>query len=385
MHRVAVIGGVREETLTQLEEASRDAVIAKAAVALPELGRALASSSFGLLVWSSDDRFIETPIVEGYRSALDAPPDGAILCVYNRQHPVAFDGQEQPAFELKLSPHDDWKVGFYESIREYADGVILIGGGSTTLISGVVASFWGKAVFATPHFYGKAETLHQWLYARPAGALIDDMDLSRMSNQWDPQICIQSLRDQLDRRQCEPPHVVTLRAEVQEQERRALELENLLQQRTSENESLLHQLKTRGARWKATTVLIVALVSFVACAVASDTGWGRSTLVFFALLTSAGIAGAAAHAVLLQSQSRLRIYETAVLGAFSGLFVGVSQALPQVVSTGSVSEFSAAQVYAASIVAVGAGLGFEHAIDRLRSGRASLESQPSGDKDEPAA
>ena len=121
----------------------------------------MAKSGMRLVVWSSDPKFIEWDVVDGFLSVENIGM-ASVICIWHKDHYPKFPRQDEEdgPLLLKRSPHEDWEVGFYESIKNEADGVILIGGGSTTLVADIVAASWGKGLFATPHFHGKAETLY---------------------------------------------------------------------------------------------------------------------------------------------------------------------------------------------------------------------------------
>lgn len=105
------------------------------------IGRALAKRGHGLVVY--DAKYIEADVVTAYIVASPTMPERGVPIVV-RQSPapsnVRFAEElTGPAmFDRVFDPSAQWEVSFYRSLAN-ADGVILIGGGNTTLIAGQVA------------------------------------------------------------------------------------------------------------------------------------------------------------------------------------------------------------------------------------------------------
>ena len=113
----------------------------KARQAAAAIGKALAQRGHGLVVY--DAKYIEADVVKAYIAAKPKLPDRGSPIVI-RQSPslanVRFaEEQTNPAsFDRMSDTSEQWEVSFYRSLAS-ADGVVLIGGGNTTLIAGQVA------------------------------------------------------------------------------------------------------------------------------------------------------------------------------------------------------------------------------------------------------
>lgn len=171
--------------------------------AAEELGAALAKAGFRLLVYSSGDGFLEPPVVRGYVGAQTAR-DKSIEIRY------PLDGATTPAFsEQKTHPHlfdprpdhiANWETSFYLSLNE-ADGVVLLGGGESTLIAGMVALGHRLAVVALPYFGGKAVDV--WKALTPGRDLLGIDERSEMAAPWAggrAERCAQMLLAQIERK-----------------------------------------------------------------------------------------------------------------------------------------------------------------------------------------
>lgn len=104
------------------------------------LGRELASSNCRMIVYSSNPTFIEGDFVRGYVSGATSELKGAIEVHYPLKKEIEFKEQEQfpELFALRPNQKTSWEVSFYQSLND-ADGIIFIGGGRSTLISGLMA------------------------------------------------------------------------------------------------------------------------------------------------------------------------------------------------------------------------------------------------------
>lgn len=171
--------------------------------AAESLGAALAKAGFRILVYSSGSTFLETPVVKGY-VASQAARGKSIQIRY------PFDGKAAPAFPEQTThshlfdPRPDhiqnWETSFYLSLNE-VDGVVLAGGGDSTLIAGMVALGHRLAVVALPGFGGKAVDV--WKALTPGRDLVAVEERSEMAAPWSngqAERCAQMLTAQLARR-----------------------------------------------------------------------------------------------------------------------------------------------------------------------------------------
>lgn len=115
--------------------------VQKARDAAKHLGAALAKRGHGLVVY--DAKYIEADVVTAYIAAGPKMPErGSPILVRQSPAPTSVrfsEEQTSPAmFDRAFDPSTLWEVAFYRSLAN-ADGVVLIGGGSTTQIAGQVA------------------------------------------------------------------------------------------------------------------------------------------------------------------------------------------------------------------------------------------------------
>jgi len=129
----------------------------RARQAAEEMGRALAQAGCRILVYSSSPDFIEFDVVRGFMSAAGGRTDSVQV-----RYPLScsldpFPNQEQneALFDWHPDRSNDWEVAFYRSLEE-VDGMLLIGGGSSTLISGLVAMGHRIPIVALAAFGGAA-------------------------------------------------------------------------------------------------------------------------------------------------------------------------------------------------------------------------------------
>lgn len=195
-------------------------------------------------------------------------------------------------------------MSFYQALQD-VDGVMLLGGGDSTLITGLVAMGHRIAILALAAFDGRATKV--WEALVPGRDLPSADEISLMARpEWSPDLaveCVQSLRNQLTRR-----------AEEERQQR----LERLHRE--------------TAVSWHAVLSVILFLFAMLCIPVA----WGLKeislpgaiTLLFFSPLL-AGVAGSTIRLVFDLRQgtvplSRQSAITTAALGLIAG---GVAGAL----------------------------------------------------------
>ncbi|TAN47916.1 MAG: hypothetical protein EPN21_16150 [Methylococcaceae bacterium] len=308
-----------------------------AITAAEDIGRELAKAGFRILVYSSGADFLEGAVVRGYISS-QTTANGAIQVRYpfGKTKP-AFPEQQSHKKVFEWHPDDshEWEVSFYQSLNEI-DGILLMGGGPSTMIAGLVALGHRRAVLALTAFEGKASDV--WKSLRPGRDLVSHDEKALMARpDWSPELaaeCVQALKDQLTRRA---------------------------------EEDLQRRLKTlreeASLKWHAIIAVILFLLS-VACA---PYAWGEGEalgrlcamwLLFLSPLV-AGVSGATIRllfdlrqgTVPLSPQSTIT---TAALGLIAGGVAGLLFIIAQ--TTAIASEISAVQ--AGRLVPFGIVIGF---------------------------
>lgn len=82
----------------------------------------------------------------------------AIVGSVHQSREKEFADRAIPLFHFIQDTHSEWEIFFYRSLRN-ADGVILLGGGTSTLIAGLVAMGFGKSIVACETFGGYASKI----------------------------------------------------------------------------------------------------------------------------------------------------------------------------------------------------------------------------------
>jgi hypothetical protein len=167
------------------------------------LGRELAKAGFRILVYSSEPDFLESHVVRGYVASR-----AAVRCSIQVRYPLhgvkpAFAEQSTNSelFDWRPDHAPDWEMSFYQSLSE-VQGVVLMGGGPSTLIAGAVARGHQLAIVALPGFGGKAEQV--WQNLRPGQDLANGDEISLMARpDWSDEMgaeVVKALTDQLSRK-----------------------------------------------------------------------------------------------------------------------------------------------------------------------------------------
>jgi hypothetical protein len=173
---------------------------AKAKKAAQELGTELARCGARLLVYGGP--FLEAEVVRGFVAGKPAK-DHSILMWYSQENeppPFAEEAEHPNLFERRSEPGADWEIAFYRSIAR-ADGVILIGGGNATKISGQVAIGTHMPTLALAEFGGAASKVWTTLSAGEDLPSRDEINL--MAQPWSDgsaSACVKALYAQRQRR-----------------------------------------------------------------------------------------------------------------------------------------------------------------------------------------
>ncbi len=352
---IAIVGGFDRNKIKHSQIESPPKEIIEQREACKKLGRILAKKGMRILVWSSEPHFIERYVVEGYLQEQDLD-ENSIICIYNQRNFPDFPEQKEKEshFVLKQSYHEDWEINFYESINTEADGIILMGGGPTTILAGAVAASWGKAVFSTPYFNGTAKVLYKWLFTKSkmrASAQIGKEDIDEMSKAWNPESCVLSLSRQLKK-------INEQKDERKKKEEAYLKLEE-------------YRASIRFSQRMAVALLIVMLgfiVSMVLAITSSQEIIGF--ICFFLVLVFGGALGSLLSILGTQRKTSLPIVSLAAVGAGVGIVVGVVQISPnisQAISSEATFKVDIPLLFSSAIFAIFGGLAFESTIKNLMS------------------
>ena len=130
---------------------------AEARQAAEAVGAALAEKGYRIFVYTAEAGFLETFVVKGYVASGKAKTKSIVA-----RFPIGNESEftEYPAhpevFDLQRDRTADWETSFYRSLRD-VDGVVLIGGGRSTLITGLIAVTLRIPLVAALAYGGKAE------------------------------------------------------------------------------------------------------------------------------------------------------------------------------------------------------------------------------------
>jgi hypothetical protein len=133
------------------------------AEAAQQLGSELAKAGYRILVYSSADKYIEKDVVAGYVASGKAKPESIQIRypqVVDPKGPTPFPEQSthDSLFERHQDTHPNWVVSFYSSLRE-VDGILLLGGANSALITGLVAHLYRIPLVSISTFGGSAQTV----------------------------------------------------------------------------------------------------------------------------------------------------------------------------------------------------------------------------------
>jgi len=167
------------------------------------LGRELAKAGLRILVYSSGAEYLEGRIVRGFvASRLATPRSVQVRYPLHGQKP-AFPEQETngEVFDWRPDHSQDWEMSFYQSLNE-VDGILLMGGGDSTMIAGLVAIGHGIAMLPLAGFGGNATKV--WEALRPGRDLptADEISLMARPDWTDDQASeyVKALKDQIARK-----------------------------------------------------------------------------------------------------------------------------------------------------------------------------------------
>jgi hypothetical protein len=193
---IAIVGDVSSGR--QFEPAMKNPVKAKKAA--QELGTELARRGARLLVYGGP--FLEADVVQGFVAGKPAK-DHSILMWYSKDNeppPFVEETNHPNLFERRSERGADWEIAFYRSIAR-ADGVILIGGGNATIISGQVAVGTRMPILALAEFGGAAAKVWETLSA--GEDLPNRSEINLMAQPWADgaaAACVNALYAQRERR-----------------------------------------------------------------------------------------------------------------------------------------------------------------------------------------
>jgi hypothetical protein len=310
------------------------------------LGRSLAESGFGLVVYFSNDQSLEPHVVRGFVAAL--PPGESAPCIDVRyseaqKGQVRFKEQDThpQLFHEDPFPGRNWEAPFYRSLaaRDSVQAVLLMAGGQSTLNAGQVAVGRGLPLLAIDKYPGSAQTLWTELATRITG-----YPAAQNSS---------------------PSQLV---AWLSGQHRK--EAERLRQERDREREFALMKSQGRGAVWFA--IALMALLATLGLGLIGVDTPRWFIVAMGGALVSAGATGALVRGLTTTTMT-LEPKLASLLGVVAGLVVGIAYLIPQLIGAPGLLEPNAPAVRAqdkiqflsVALVAFTAGIGFDVIFRRM--------------------
>jgi len=305
--QIAVVGSVDETR--QFDPPVTDPAAAR--LACEELGQELAQAGWDLIVYSGKPAFVEADVVRGYLRA-DKTLPGSI----HVRAPLGKGGFGEfsahgEAFDIQPDPSGDWEVSFYRSLPS-ADGVLLVGGGRSTLVTGLIALTLRIPIIAAATFGGNAQKVWERLWNENNDATQEDV--AAMAAGWQEGAATLLVRSAVAQRDAREHR-------ARDEERRA-------------------RWESRRTRIGLAVVVALLLLAVAGLAVAwgSQLGTGPGIALLVLLPTLTGAAGALIRTVLDAGRDWTR---AAVLGAAAGLITGLLYVASQLIGAPDVLDAAA--------------------------------------------
>ena len=306
-----------------------------ASAAAEDLGRELAKAGFRILVYSSGPDYLEGSVIRGF-VASQAARNGTVQVRYplHGKKP-AFPEQHTHAkvFDWRPDHSPDWEISFYQSLND-VQGILLLGGGASTLIAGMVAIGHRSAILALAAFDGKATEV--WKALRPGRDLPSPDEIALMAQpDWSSEVaaaCVGALKDQLARR-----------AEEEKQRR----LEELR--------------KETSVTWHAVIAVVLFLLAVFCVPYTRIAHVPESQLIWLLFLSPllAGVAGSTIRLVFdLRQGSAPLSQQSAITTAALGLVAGGVAGLLFITAQVTTLDGAVTAVQAGKLVPFGVVIGF---------------------------
>jgi hypothetical protein len=274
--------------------------------ACEELGCELAIAGWDLVVYSGMSKFIEADVVRGYVGSGKASPGS--IHVYAPIGKGTFDyGDQRDVFDTRPDPSGDWEVAFYRSLSE-CDGVVLMGGGQSTLVTGVIAIAMRLPVLAVAAFGGNARKVWQRLSTQTGQS---ESDIAAMGKPWEDGSAVR-LVQALDRQR---------------------------EERASQARTAARRERTERRRAQSSLAAAAALLLAATAGLILSWGWRAGPSGAIALLALVPVLAAAGGALIRTSLDVGRDWARAgVLGGAAGLITGLLYVASQLVGAPDVLD-----------------------------------------------
>ena len=190
---IAIVGSIRKgDTINKgMEDAAK--------LACQELGHKLSDEGFCIAVYSSNPQFIEPHVVSGYVASGKAEK-ASIVCYYPQGQRLDFDEmkKDDSLFKRVIDSNEDWEISYYRSLAA-VDGVLILGGGHSTLITGHIALSRELPTVSIAHFGGEAKKIWGHISSKPGVIEEDDVQAMAAWSSRSAEECVKSLAKQRKR------------------------------------------------------------------------------------------------------------------------------------------------------------------------------------------
>lgn len=345
---IAIIGGI---------DKTRDQAAARKAA--EELGMELAKRGCRILVYGNEPNFFETYVVKGFLGSGAKIAAGAIEVRYPENITGLFDGEKVGDERFVRVPlGSQWETTFYPSLGA-ADGMLLLGGGYTTKVSGLIGAGFRMPIVALAFFGGSAGNVRDHLLQERQHPAAQD-DLNLMGRPWNSESatnCVESLLNQKKRRELE----------AQAKQAQASEIE-----------------RKRKLAWLA----ILGSVAFLAVLIGLASAWpdekvSRNFLwMLFGIPAIAGLSGAVIRVVYdstKHTEAPIEIMpatSTIALGFWAGGVAGALFVAAQIVALNSLDKSQATRLFPfAVLIGLLTGLTLDKVFPRLIKAEVPLRTE----------
>ena len=174
-----------------------------AAGACRELGHELARASCDLAVFSSKPGYAEFHVVQGYAAEDVAGSAGTVVAHIprHREADLVLPAGSSVNVRTVRDTGTEWEVSFYRALLD-CDGAVLVGGGKSTRIAGILAMALRVPLLPVAAFGGGANQV--WVNLDKVRNDTDDADIALLGEDWKPDSAarlVQCLLRQRERRE----------------------------------------------------------------------------------------------------------------------------------------------------------------------------------------
>lgn len=348
---IAVLGSARVEILD-------DDAVSRAAKALGEaLGRELAQAGFRIVVYSSRPDFIEADVVRGFVGAAGNEKN-RIVVRYPQDiaDTVKFEEEasQSDMFERIADADPDWQASFYRSLPE-ADGIVMLGGGESTLIAGHIALSLNIPIIAIANFGGAAGKIWQRLSYEEEYKDSSDLRQMAVDGELSASVCVAGLKQRIENKR--------------ESAAKSVQDHNQLLAKAH----LLDRLLEKRNHPKIVVALLVIFMTLVVTGLTIPTTPTVAMWFFIFGLASSSSCGASIR-LLWRRELETSVSATIVLGAVAGVFTGLAYLAPQWIGDSTFLELNRTidpkdriLFITVLLAAFSAGLGFDIVLDKWKN------------------